>query len=109
MDRAQVAIRQTLFGLNSSNVATNHFSGELIPDVRVAVTHGHVPGKIESFLEGSYNYIFHGHTHRRRDETIGACRIINPGALGGTQHESRSVCLLDLKTGHLQFSHLTEW
>lgn len=103
MDRNPIAIRQTLFGLNSSNVAGSFFSGELIPGVRVAATHGHIPGNIESFIEADYDYIFHGHTHRRRDEIIGSSRIINPGALGGAQHEPRSICLLDIKTGHIQF------
>ncbi|MCB9420116.1 MAG: metallophosphoesterase family protein [Ardenticatenaceae bacterium] len=109
MDRSHMAIRQTLFDINPSNVAANQFTGELIPGVRVAVTHGHIPGKIESFIAKGYNYIFHGHTHRRRDEIIGGSRIINSGALGGAEHEPRSVCLLDLKTGYLQFINQSQW
>lgn len=109
MDRNPLAIRQTLFDLNPSSVAANHFSGELLPGIRVAVTHGHIPGKIATFIDQGYNYIFHGHTHRHRDEIIGGSRIINPGALGGTQHEPRSVCLLNLKTGHLQFINKSQW
>ena len=97
MDRAHIAIRQTLFDLNPSSVAGNQF------------THGHMPGKIESFVKDGYDYIFHGHTHRHRDEIVGGSRIINPGALGGTQHEPRSICLLDPKTGHCQFSNLADW
>jgi uncharacterized protein len=108
MDRNHMAIRQTLFDLNPSSVAGNQFTGELISGIRVAVSHGHIPGKIESFIDDGYDYIFHGHTHRRRDETVGGSRIINPGALGGTRHEPRSICLLDLKTGHCQFSELAD-
>lgn len=104
-----MVIRQALFNLNPSSVASNQFSGELIPGIRVAVTHGHWPGKIESFVKDGFDYIFHGHTHRRRDEIIDSSRIIKPGALGGTQHEPRSFCLLDLKTGHCQFNNLADW
>jgi hypothetical protein len=109
MDRNPLAIRQTLFQLNPSSVAGNYFSGELIPGVRVAATHGHTPGKIESFIESGYDYIFHGHTHRRRDEIIDGSRIINPGALGGTQHEPRSICLINIKTGQTEFREIANW
>ena len=108
MDRNPLAIRQTLFDLNPSSMAANQFSGELIPGIRVAATHGHIPGKIESFIESGCHYIFHGHTHRRRDEIIGSSRIINPGALGGAQHEPRSICSLNLKTGQIQFHNIVD-
>jgi putative phosphoesterase len=55
---------------------------------------------------GQYAYAFHGHTHQRRDQTIGRTRVINPGALGGTPRQSRSFCILDLATGEVRFVEL---
>jgi putative phosphoesterase len=52
---------------------------------------------------GTYAYVFHGHTHRRRDQTIGRTRVINPGALGSTRSRSRSFCVLDLSLGKVRF------
>jgi len=52
---------------------------------------------------GEYAYVFHGHTHRRRDQTIGRTRVINPGALGGTRRQRRSFCVLDPATGEARF------
>lgn len=52
---------------------------------------------------GRYAYLFHGHTHRRRDQRVGRTRVINPGALGGRRWQSRSFCILDLTTGAAQF------
>ena len=55
---------------------------------------------------GQYMYVFYGHTHRRRDQTIGRTRVINPGALGGRRFQSRSFCILDLTTGEAHFVEL---
>jgi len=52
---------------------------------------------------GEYAYVFHGHTHRRRDQSVGRTRVINPGALGGTRRQSHSFCILDLETGETRF------
>jgi putative phosphoesterase len=55
---------------------------------------------------GQYTYVFHGHTHRRRDQTIARTRVVNPGALGGIRRQSRSFCILDLTTGEIRFVEL---
>jgi hypothetical protein len=55
---------------------------------------------------GRYAYVFHGHTHRRRDQTLGRVRVINPGALGGTRWQARSFCVLDLATDEACFVKL---
>jgi putative phosphoesterase len=69
----------------------------------IAVLHGHLVDRlIEVVHSGLYDYVFHGHTHRRRDERIGATRVINPGALGGKRDESRSFAMLDLATDQLR-------
>ncbi len=51
--------------------------------------------------EKRFDYLLHGHTHVRRDESAGHTRIINPGAL----HRARekSVAVLDTETDRLTF------
>ncbi|MCP4428407.1 MAG: metallophosphoesterase family protein [Chloroflexi bacterium] len=105
MDYAPAAMRSALINLNPKNVAQTHYTGE-IAGISVAATHSHIPDKVQSFIRDGYDYVFHGHTHRRRDETVDQTRIINPGALGGSQHEPRSVCILNLKTGISRFVEL---
>ena len=73
----------------------------------VATTHGdnrEVLGNLIS--SGKYAYVFHGHTHRRRDQMVGRTRVINPGALGGVRRQSRSFCILDLAMGEIRFVEL---
>jgi putative phosphoesterase len=78
-------------------------------DRRIAVCHGDNLGQLGEFIHcGIYDYVLHGHTHRRRDEWVGQTRVINPGALGGRRAESRSVCLLDLSTGEARFEEIPE-
>ena len=65
---------------------------------------GAVPVPCQSMgilLEEAPDYLLHGHTHCRRDERLDGTRVINPGALGGVQYESRSLCVLDLDTDDL--------
>lgn len=52
---------------------------------------------------GEYAYVFHGHTHRRRDDRIGRTRVINPGALGGMRWQQRSFGILDVEQDTLSF------
>lgn len=70
---------------------------------KIAVAHGHTRSLTELIEAGRYDYVIHGHTHRRRDDTVGATRVINPGALGGIKRESRSFCLFDPKRGTVEF------
>ena len=55
------------------------------------------------YVSGDYAYVLHGHTHYRADWWAASTRVLNPGALGGTKRESRSVCILDLETGQARF------
>ncbi|MEJ2150393.1 MAG: metallophosphoesterase family protein [Chloroflexota bacterium] len=76
---------------------------------RIAVCHGDDLAQLDEFIHsGIYHYVLHGHTHRRRDEMVGQTRVINPGALGGRQAESRSICLLDLSTDDVRFEEIAE-
>lgn len=70
---------------------------------RIAVVHGHTRALRRLIEAGEHEYIFCGHTHRRRDEQIGATRVINPGALGGIKRESRSFALVDPAAGTVEF------
>jgi len=73
----------------------------------VATVHGDNGEVLRNLISsGKYAYVFHGHTHRRRDQTVGRTRVINPGALGGMRRQSRSFCILDLTTGEVRFVEL---
>ena len=77
--------------------------------VHLAFCHGHIHMQLDRLIHsGHYRYVFHGHTHLRRDEQSGATRVINPGALGGTHKESRSVCVLDIDTNQAEFIMLPD-
>ncbi len=70
---------------------------------RIATLHGHLLDRlVEVIHSGQYDYVIHGHTHRRRDERMGATRVINPGALGGLRYEKRSFAILDLAIDDLR-------
>jgi putative phosphoesterase len=72
-----------------------------------AMLHGNDSNRLKSMINsGEYAYVFHGHTHRRRDQMIGRTRVINPGALGGTRWQQRSFCILELTTGEARFVRL---
>jgi putative phosphoesterase len=74
---------------------------------QMALIHGDNKDALGDLItSGQYAYVFHGHTHLRRDQMIGHARVINPGALGGIQRQSRSFCILDLSTSKVQFVEL---
>lgn len=102
-DIASGEIRQALLDQNPANFAGLVYTGA-IDGKRIAVTHGHLAGKVEELLgSGEYDYVFKGHSHRHKDEAYGRTRLINPGALGGLHPEPRSICILDLATGEARF------
>jgi putative phosphoesterase len=74
----------------------------------LAMIHGDNEEMLNNLItSGHYTYVFHGHTHRRRDQMIGHTRVINPGALGGRRWQSRSFCILDLAMGEARFVELS--
>lgn len=102
-DIASGDIRQALLAQNPENYAGLVYKGR-IGGARLAVTHGHMPSLLEELLHsGEHDYVFKGHSHRHKDETVGFTRLINPGALGGLHVEPRQVCVLDLDTGKANF------
>ncbi|MCC7291913.1 MAG: YfcE family phosphodiesterase [Phycisphaerales bacterium] len=71
---------------------------------RFAVMHGHEPAFERLGAAPLFDYVCHGHTHTRRDERRGTCRIINPGALH--RASPPSIALLDTTTDRLDFHDL---
>ena len=107
MDRDRAALKATVRHFFCTTIG-EHLTMEL-DGKRIAVCHGDDLAQLDEFIHsGIYHYVLHGHTHRRRDEMVGQTRVINPGALGGRQAESRSVCLLDLSTGDVRFEEIAE-
>jgi hypothetical protein len=89
--------------MNTDNFAGMVYRGKL-DGVPVAVTHSHIDGKVmELVQEQRFKWIFHGHTHEKRDEVVRGVRIVNPGALGGLGREPRSFCVVDLDTEDVEF------
>ncbi len=88
--------------LGAGRLAERH---RFVLDGRSALmVHGHRQGQLRRLISaGKYAYVFHGHTHRRRDEDIGPTWVINPGALGGMRWQQRSFCILDPESDRLRF------
>lgn len=69
---------------------------------RVAVLHGDDRPRLDAVLRaGGHDYLFHGHTHVKRDERIGRTRVINPGAL--FRASEKTVALLDTEADRLEY------
>lgn len=103
MDHTTGAIKKRLEKMREDNFAGMVYKGKL-GGISVAATHSHVNGKImELVQEGRFKWIFHGHTHEKRDEVIRGVRIVNPGALGGLGREPRTFCVVDLKAEEVEF------
>lgn len=103
MDVATGAIKKRIEKMNTDNFAGMVYRGKL-DGVPVAVTHSHIDGKVmELVQEQRFKWIFHGHTHEKRDEVVRGVRIVNPGALGGLGREPRSFCVVDLDTEDVEF------
>jgi uncharacterized protein len=103
MDFVTGAIKKRFEKQGEDNFVGMVFKGEL-NGVLVAATHSHFEGKVMELVSHQrYQWIFHGHTHQRRDEVIRGARIINPGALGGLGKESRSFCIVDLADNAVEF------
>ena len=103
MDHTTGAVRKRLEKMRADNFVGMVYKGKL-GGVPIAATHSHVDGKImELVREGRYQWIFHGHTHEKRDEVVQGVRIVNPGALGGLGREARTFCVVDLNAGDVEF------
>lgn len=107
-DFATGEIKSFLQAYNQGNFAGYVFNGE-VGGKKIGVTHGHLKNYYDEMISnGKIDYLFSGHTHVRMDKRIGRTRVINPGALGGTRKQSRSVAILDLDTDELIFEILED-
>ncbi len=80
-----------------------------IEGVRIGLCRGDNTYILNSWAKsGEFDYIFYGHTLRRRDEARGHTRVINPGALGGPRYQSRSGMLMDLISGEAKVIEIAE-
>jgi hypothetical protein len=109
MDDSAAAVNDALWMLNPNNETPGAlFSGKL-GGVKIGVTHGHLPGKLEQLIHSRHVFVFTGHTHRRRDEIVGKTRVINPGALGGARYGARTVCIVDLDSRDVRFMEVSDY
>jgi putative phosphoesterase len=103
MDVATGAIKKRFEKMGEDNFVGIVYRGQL-DGVPMAVTHSHIESKVmELVRQRRYKWIFHGHTHERRDEVLRGTRIINPGALGGMGWQKRSFCIVDLVNDDVEF------
>jgi putative phosphoesterase len=103
MDRDAGEIRAAVgrLGMGSRSGEELHLERD---GLRIALMHGNRPDRMAAAAQsGSYDFIFSGHTHIRRDERIGRTRAVNPGALGGASAGRYSFCLLDTSDGGVEF------
>ena len=102
-DTETAPIRTYLSGLHPDNSCSYVFTGSL-GGVSISATHGHLPGKVDELSRsGDYRFVFHGHSHRRKDELNASTRVVNPGALGGLKPQERSFCIADLESQTVEF------
>jgi len=75
----------------------------ILQDIPMAVVHGHDRNINTLAKSGKFRYIFTGHTHKKKDETIKNCRIINPGSLSSRGYNIGTYAILDLDCNVLEF------
>lgn len=67
----------------------------------------HYPSGIRNLIDGQkYDLLLHGHTHKRKNEVHGKTRVLNPGALQGTQLPSFAV--YDTSSGEVEFVDIAQ-
>jgi putative phosphoesterase len=90
------------FGAFYNNIAELEFDGK-----KIAIYHGTEEEIVEGLLEKDYDYVFRGHTHRRKTEVHGETVEINPGGIKlPGQKEDFSVAILNTETGDIDFTEL---
>ena len=100
-DIDEIGLRLTIQSFGPGSGSSDLYTAE-IEGKRIAAIHGHQLSALTQLIQSQrYDYVFHGHTHRIRDERIGRMRVVNPGALGGARRDRRNFCILELTTGDL--------
>ena len=71
----------------------------------IGIIHGDNEGKLEDMIHSNkFDYIFHGHTHQKRNDKIEKTRVINPGA--HYFHTEGTVAILDIDEDKVEFNKL---
>lgn len=70
----------------------------------MAMCHGHERAFVKLSRNPDCDYLFSGHTHTAADTRVGACRLINPGAVHRAR--PRTVATLDLVGDLLKFHEI---
>ena len=86
----------------SIDITVHHPLGEIIiDDQRIAFTHGDDPKSMQRPIDTKAQWLFHGHTHLKRDVKIGSTRVVNPGALH--RAKPHTVALVIPRSGLVEF------
>ena len=98
-------LARAVYKLENTSI-NDSFTAELAGKT-VAASHGDNSFLMSSHTQGGrFDYVFHGHTHAKRDDRIGRTRIINPGALQDPANGICSVCVIDLEKDDVRFINL---
>ena len=103
MDRNRAALAEAVAGTDGPfHIGAVY---ELAVDgMRIGACHGHDGRLLEEMISsGSYDVVFHGHMHVRRDVWRGKTRIVSPGAVGGRSVDPPSVCVWDSARQRVEF------
>ncbi|MBI2547834.1 YfcE family phosphodiesterase [Candidatus Woesearchaeota archaeon] len=74
---------------------------------RFAAYHGTNPVFLDLLMScGQYDYVLHGHDHKRRDGKVKKTRVINPGAFYPRNIDKPTVAFLHPRTGESRFVEL---
>ncbi len=84
-------------------IIVDHPAGRIpLGDDRALVfTHGDDDRLMRRAVDEQAAYLCHGHSHCRRDERVGATRVINPGAL--CRAAAYSVTIVDTDADQVEF------
>lgn len=93
------------FGEWMGNIGEKNFEG-----LKFAVYHGTDEEIADSLTRsGKYDYVFRGHTHRKRVKEVAETIEINPGGVKlPFQDEGLHVVVMDLETEEFEFHRLEE-
>ena len=77
---------------------------------KIAVFHGDYTEIVDALVKcGSYDAVFHGHTHERVNEMVGKTLSLNPGSLmdmTSSEIKGASFAIYDTKTNAAEFVYL---
>ena len=91
--------------INNSNIRLFEDAGEAeIDGKNIAITHQIDLARLLA-KTGKYNIIFHGHSHKRSEETLDKTLIINPGDIEG-RYKNPSFLIYDTILDKFEFINI---